>query len=85
MFKEINNGSTGGGQLQICAASPNKDLIQTLRTKLQFAQTSLEDMTRDRDRLKDVSMCLFLKWSRWGGGVVNSSLCTVVPDRKSVV
>ena len=59
ILKEINNGSTSGGQLQICAASPNKDLIQTLRTKLQFAQTSLEDMTRDRDRLKDVSMFLF--------------------------
>ncbi len=58
----MNNGSSSG-QLQICAASPNKDLVQTLRSKLQFTQTALEDVTRDRDRLKDVIRSFNLLYS----------------------
>ncbi len=51
-LKENNSGSS-------CAqtnkpSSPQHDMLQILKVKLQNSQSSLEDVTRERDKLKEV-------------------------------
>jgi hypothetical protein len=46
------SGNLVSASVPLCV-SPSKDILQTLKTKLQFSQTSLEDSNRDRERLKD--------------------------------
>ena len=55
MLKESNN-STGPLSL---SASPSKDVVQMLKNKLQFTQTTLDDATRERDKLKEVNKCFY--------------------------
>jgi hypothetical protein len=58
-----NNTNSGSSTAQTNKQnSPQHDMLQILKVKLQNSQTSLEDVTRERDKLKEVAF-LFVKQS----------------------